>query len=130
MLIKPSIPEVSSTVWFDDLDRLVEVISPGDGDTDEAYEPVRIAILDTGIKPNDRYARFIKGYKDFVTGDDTVRVDNTGHGTNGVKLIYKVCPNAQVFVARVFENSVAGDETQKYMAQARYRSLTPDSFHY
>lgn len=44
----------------------------------------------------------LKNYKDFFS-DDTVAVNNTGHGTNAVRLVYKVCPAAQLFVARVFE---------------------------
>lgn len=102
---------------------MTEVISPIDGDTDETYNRVRIAILDTGIRSDDRYARFIKGYRDFVSGDDTVRMDKTGHGTNGVKLVYKVCPTAEVFVARVFENSLASDDTQDLMAKVRFISF-------
>ena len=92
------------------------------GEIDQTYKKVRVAVLDTGINGNDRYAKHIRGYKDFVAGNDDVKQDNTGHGTNSVKLIYKVYAQAEIYVARVFEYSEANEDTQDLMLQVIHPS--------
>ena len=80
------------------------------------YDHVRIALLDTGLPANHIYAQHISGWKDFVTGNDTM-ADKTGHGSIGVEIIYKLFPRAHLFVARVFENTEADSGTQDLMAK-------------
>jgi hypothetical protein len=81
------------------------------------YDRVRIAILDTGIDSCYSYWASIKGYKDFVSEGNEQGRDNTGHGTNGVHLFFKILPEADIFVARVFEEAVANDVTTLLMAK-------------
>lgn len=82
---------------------------------------MRVAVIDTGIDGKDPYANHIQGYRDFVSGDDNRNQDNTGHGTNSVKLIYKVYHEAEVYVARVFEYDEANDDTQDLMLKVGSR---------
>ncbi|RSL85898.1 hypothetical protein CDV31_016489 [Fusarium ambrosium] len=112
------ITRASSEAWFDELDQLNEVLSSLPNEIDQAYEPVRVAVIDTGINGSDVYAKHIRGYRDFVTNKDDIKQDNTGHGTNSVKLVYKVCADAEVYVARVFEYDEADDDTQDLMLKA------------
>lgn len=97
------------------MDQLNEVLSSLPNEIDQTYERVRVAVIDTGINGSDVYAKHIRGYRDFVTNKDDIKQDNTGHGTNSVKLVYKVCADAEVYVARVFEYDEADDDTQDLM---------------
>ncbi|CAM1505024.1 Fc.00g106610.m01.CDS01 [Cosmosporella sp. VM-42] len=112
------IRHVSSEDWFDELDKLNDVLCSMPGEIDQTYHRVRVAVIDTGINGSDSYAKHISGYKDFVGGNDEIKQDNTGHGTNSVKLIYKMYDQAEVYVARVFEYSEANEDTQDLMLQA------------
>jgi hypothetical protein len=79
------------------------------------YDPVKIAILDTGIQGP--YWNSIAVYKDFVSGIDSEGTDITGHGTNGVHLALQIIPEAKVYVARIFEGQEATGSTRSLMAQ-------------
>lgn len=80
-------------------------------------DPVRIAILDTGIDlPRPAYLAFghrVKKYKDWVNGgiegspwvDGLKPIDLEGHGTHAAALILKGAPQAELYVARVFPPS-------------------------
>ena len=39
-------------------------------------------------------------------------IDNTGHGTDAVKLVYKTCNTASVYVARVWEREDSENSQQ------------------
>ncbi|KAF4447233.1 hypothetical protein F53441_9220 [Fusarium austroafricanum] len=112
------ITQASAEAWFEELDELNEVLSCLPSETDQTYKQVRVAVIDTGIDGNDSYAKHIRGYRDFVTNRDDMKQDNTGHGTNSVKLIFKVYAEAEVYVARVFESDEANDDTQDLMLEA------------
>ncbi|KAI9901841.1 hypothetical protein N3K66_003658 [Trichothecium roseum] len=112
------IREASSESWFEELDQLNEILSGLPDEIGRAHKRVRVAVIDTGINSSDPYARHIQGYRDFVTNNDDLKQDNTGHGTNSVKLIYKVYAEAEVYVARVFEYDEADDCTQDLMLKA------------
>lgn len=114
-LTRISITQASSKAWFEELDQLNEVLSSLPNEIDQTYKPVRVAVIDTGINGSDIYAKHIRDYRDFVTNKDDIKQDNTGHGTNSVKLVYKVCADAEVYVARVFEYDEADDDTQDLM---------------
>ena len=75
-----------------------------------SYDQVKIALLDTGLSASHVHARDISAWKDFVTGSDAM-ADKTGHGSMGVDIIYKLLPSAQVFVARVFDDSERDSRT-------------------
>jgi hypothetical protein len=76
------------------------------------YERVKIAMLDTGITQEDY--DYLKDspssfeYKDFVdkAAKDTA-CDNSGHGSAGVSLLLKTCPQASLYIARVLETNAA-----------------------
>ncbi|KAF7502928.1 hypothetical protein GJ744_004804 [Endocarpon pusillum] len=106
---------ITSDDWFRELDKLKVVLRPKPKEKDGAYQPVKIAILDTGVKED--YADSVKGFKDFVSQDDDWQ-DNTGHGTNAVRLIQKVYNMAEIYVGRVFDGSRATDITATLMAEA------------
>ncbi|KAL2692043.1 hypothetical protein Neosp_002446 [[Neocosmospora] mangrovei] len=116
--VASSITQASSKAWFEELDQLNEVLSSLPNEIDQTYKPVRVAVIDTGINGSDIYAKHIRGYRDFVANKDDIKQDNTGHGTNSVKLVYKVCADAEVYVARVFEYDEADDDTQDLMLKA------------
>ena len=78
-------------------------------------ERIRVAILDTGLElPEDcrsDYANQIRGCRSWLGVDEneegnseTRNFDVSGHGTHSTGLLLEVAPNAEVFVARVFEN--------------------------
>ncbi|KAH7460575.1 hypothetical protein FOMA001_g19520 [Fusarium oxysporum f. sp. matthiolae] len=115
------ITQASSNAWFEELDQLNEVLSCLPNEIDQTYKKVRVAVIDTGINGNDSYANHIRGYRDFVTNRDDLKQDNTGHGTNSVKLIFKVYAEAEVYVARVFESDEANDDTQDLMLEVSNR---------
>lgn len=81
----------------------------------ENYEPVKIAILDSGINPKHPSSKYIKGYKDFVSASQEY-VDCTGHGTDGVLIVNAIIPEAHVYVARVFEEEPTDVETLSAVA--------------
>ncbi|KAF5009794.1 hypothetical protein FDECE_4001 [Fusarium decemcellulare] len=116
--VSSCIEQASSEAWFDELDKLTSILTKMPGETDQNYRRIRIAVIDTGIDGKDTYARYIRGYRDFVSGQDDVKQDNTGHGTGSVKLIFKLYAEAEVYVARVFENDQANDDTQDLMLKA------------
>lgn len=91
------------------MDSFNYLLKAAEGDT---YEKVKIAVLDTGVDPNDAAAAYIAGYRDLVSGDDSVKCDNTGHGTTLVNLIFTMCEKASVYVVRIFDTDEANDETQ------------------
>jgi subtilisin family serine protease len=82
---------------------------------DNLYQPVKVAILDTGVSED--FAESVKGYRDFVSQKDDNWQDNTGHGTSAVRLIQKVYNVAEIYVGRVFEYSRATTNTTTLMAQ-------------
>jgi hypothetical protein len=64
------------------------------------------------------------GYKDFVNNNDAVKQEKTGHGTNSVKLMFKVYAEAEFYVARVFESNQANDDTQDLMLKVIHWRVT------
>ncbi|OXV08982.1 hypothetical protein Egran_03256 [Elaphomyces granulatus] len=102
--------------WFQELDKLNSVLRVKPKERHGPYQPVKIAILDTGVSED--FADFVKGYKDFVSNDDYNWQDNTGHGTNAVRLIQKVYNMAEIYIGRVFEAHRATANTATLMAQA------------
>jgi subtilisin family serine protease len=87
-----------------------------DGEKIETYEPVRIAILDSGIDANHPIDRYIRGYMDFMSETDD-HLDRTGHGTNGVLVTLAVVPDAHVYVGRVFEEEPTHPNTPSVVAR-------------
>jgi hypothetical protein len=75
------------------------------------YTKIKIAVLDTGIAHSTReeksklqsYRHRIKKMESFLPGENrnAGNIDESGHGTAVACLLLKVCPNAEIYVARV-----------------------------
>jgi hypothetical protein len=65
---------------------------------------VKIAILDTGLVEGHKLSDSVQ-YKDFVDPSSKSMIDKTSHGTHSIDLVTKACPDALVYIARVFENN-------------------------
>jgi hypothetical protein len=84
-----------------------------DEDDDKAQalnEPLRIAILDSGINFNDREFNNgerdrIKGRKSFIGG--TPDTDTVGHGTHIVATILRLTVNVELFIAKITDSKGA-----------------------
>ncbi|KAH8897707.1 hypothetical protein GQ53DRAFT_712148 [Thozetella sp. PMI_491] len=113
----------TSDTWFERLDIFNTVLRAKPKDKDARYQPARVAVLDTGV--SDDYTESVKAYKDFVAGEDDVWQDNTGHGTNAVRLVQKVYNMAEIYVGRVFERAEATSSTPALLADA-IRHATSD----
>ncbi|KAK8023290.1 hypothetical protein PG991_006529 [Apiospora marii] len=105
----------STKDWFKRVARLNHILKANEADN---YEKVKIAVLDTGIDPCDSSSVYVDGYRDFVSGNDSVKCDQTGHGTTSVNLIFDMCESAEVHVLRIFETDSANDNTQELAIQA------------
>lgn len=89
---------------------------------DKSCPPTKVAILDTGVTEEcyQILEGYIKGYKDFVSSNDNIRKDGTGHGTTALRLLLKLYDDAEVYVGRVFEHKDADDETERLMAEVSH----------
>ncbi|KAJ5319506.1 subtilisin-like protein [Penicillium brevicompactum] len=112
---------VTSDDWFAKLDDLSFFLRPKQTDVDDTYTPVRIAILDTGVRYDCR--SFVEDFKDFEDPSNLECADNTNHGTNAVFLTKRVYKQARIFVARVFNNSQATSRTPVLMAEAIHHAI-------
>lgn len=86
-----------------------------DSERDSQSQPVRIAILDTGIDSKFSQSKRIKHYHDFISGNHASYHDNTGHGTKVFQLILKVCDVAEFYIGRVWEGKQATTQTPRLM---------------
>jgi hypothetical protein len=77
---------------------------------DDAYRPVKIAVLDTGLESDPRFDDVT--YRDFVDPKHPGRVDNTSHGTASVDLILQAYPEAELYVGRVFNTNQTDERTE------------------
>ena len=89
------------------------------GKREKCCPPTKIAILDTGVTEEcyKVLKDFIKEYKDFISNNDKLQQDGTGHGTTALRLLLKLYDDAEVYVGRVFEHKDADDETERLMAE-------------
>ncbi|KAK6363379.1 hypothetical protein TWF730_000811 [Orbilia blumenaviensis] len=120
MLYEPS--ERSSEGWFEKVDQLSGLLRARRTERDIYYDKkkVKIAVIDTGISPQDPYAKDMGMgmYKDFVDDEDLEKRDTDGHGTDTVNLIFRVFDAPDVYVARVFKTKRAEDNTPKLVAKS------------
>lgn len=103
------------------MDNLLSSISRYVDPVLDPVEPVRIAILDSGLDPTNPFLiedqqqanPQIKEARSFVHGTQPHEIqDEIGHGTHTLGLLLKVAPCAEIYVARV----------------ARRETLDPDTF--
>lgn len=93
----------------------------------EDSEPVRIAILDTGVNSShpDIQAEVnpgghIREYKGFPQRFDPL-ADQTGHGTHVVSVLLQTAPHAALYVARVADDNGDLCHHNEYEATAEVR---------
>ncbi|KAL8364680.1 hypothetical protein RB595_003792 [Gaeumannomyces hyphopodioides] len=100
--------------WLDNLKHIgAHIMSLQLRQRNASIPPVRVAVLDTGYDPgmtffqDPRRADHIKGWRDFVTGSEMSdkRVDVFGHGSFMTRLLMESSPLADIYVARVAENT-------------------------
>lgn len=87
------------------------------------HQRIKVAVLDTGIDESHTYRKYIKGYHDFVSGRHQQASDETGHGTSAVHIIFRLIPEVDIFIGRVFETDEANDTTRDLMAEVPFISL-------
>ncbi|KAH8692296.1 ankyrin repeat-containing domain protein [Talaromyces proteolyticus] len=122
--------ETLSERWFQKIEDLAAVLRP---ERRDPYPPVRIAIIDSGMQKDHPYSQSVKVFRDFVKDDSSLNshggtpnnpeisdeeIDNTKHGSNGIHLIGRLAPNADLYVVRVFQDSAASSNTQDLIAKA------------
>jgi acetylglutamate synthase len=114
------------------VDSLDTAMQPSAGSIENGsrtFEPVRIAILDSGFDPknslliNDdqRLDPRIKGVQNFVHGTESWDIqDEIGHGTHALGLLLKVATCAEIYIARVANQETLGRDSYDAIAKARF----------
>lgn len=110
------------------MDNLLSSIYPYVDLGSDLAEPVRIAILDSGLDPESPFLiedqqldnPRIKEMRSFVhgTGPREIR-DEIGHGTHALGLLLKVAPCAEIYVARIARRETLDPNTYDDIAKAR-----------
>ncbi|KAK6535372.1 hypothetical protein TWF694_001833 [Orbilia ellipsospora] len=101
--------------WLRGVEKLRDVLQ-GDVSDDNR---IKIAVIDSGVHDNHPQTPLIRDYKDFTgTGKPGTRLDKTSHGSTGVDLIAQVAPDADIYIARVFEEKFSKEGTQDFIAEA------------
>ncbi len=95
----------------------------------DPVEPVRIAILDSGLDPTNPLVidnPQIKEARSFVYGTQPYETqDEIGHGTHALGLLLKVAPCAEIYVARVARRETLNPNTFNDITKARFHDSTP-----
>ncbi|KAH7186192.1 peptidase S8/S53 domain-containing protein [Fusarium flagelliforme] len=105
--------------WLGEIYKLIEVMK---GDSNDRYERVKIAIIDSGLNDTAKMAQNTIVYKDFT---NETRNDSW-HGTCCAKIISDIYEEAELFIARIFEREHANDRDGPIrMAQAIDWAISP-----
>ncbi|KAI1131558.1 subtilisin-like protein [Nemania abortiva] len=102
----------ASRKWFNNYEKLIHMLQPTDEEKGGDYRPIKIAVLDTGVRQED-YDYYSEcgvhiEYMDFVNVAAGGRTyDDTGHGSAAISLLVRTCPNASLYVARVLKANTA-----------------------
>ncbi|KAG9186791.1 hypothetical protein G6011_09899 [Alternaria panax] len=109
----------SADEWFEKLEaKTLTLFRKGQKETRAmtgAYpKVVRIAILDVGIDPKCSFRGRVKTDKSFLEGENgrDYWKDETGHSTAVAYQVARVCPNVEIYIARIAErtDAVASEE--------------------
>ncbi|KAI3547719.1 extracellular alkaline serine protease [Colletotrichum abscissum] len=97
------------------MNDVYSILSPGKQSTQ-----TRVAVLDTGITQEEakHFGIQAHSYRDFTRTEQVQMTDITGHGSNIVKLIYRMCDSTDVLVARVWEKNNETGGTAKAVVDA------------
>lgn len=108
------------------MDSLLSSIYPYVNPDFDLAEPVRIAILDSGLDPDNPFLvedrrqanPRVKEARSFVhgTGPHDIR-DEIGHGTHALGLLLKVAPGAEIYVARIARRETLDPNTYDDIAK-------------
>ena len=116
------------------MDNLLSSIYSYVDPVSDLVEPVRIAILDSGLDPENPFLiedqqlanPRIKDARSFVHGTEPHDIrDEIGHGTHALGLLLKIAPCAEIYVARIAQRETLNPNTYDDIAKARlslYRS--------
>ncbi|KAI2484612.1 Intracellular serine protease [Pyrenophora tritici-repentis] len=100
-------------------------------------EPVRIAILDSGLDPENPFLiedqqlanPRIKEARSFVHGTEPHDIrDEIGHGTHALGLLLKVAPCAEIYVAKIAQRETLDPNTYDDIAKARLSLYQKQNF--
>ncbi|RFU75778.1 hypothetical protein TARUN_6537 [Trichoderma arundinaceum] len=85
-------------------------------------ERIRIAVLDTGIDMNDTMVKpaiksRIKDMRSWVPSNDSCD-DIFGHGTHVTRLLLRMAPAAEIYVAKITDNNTVHAENMTRIAEA------------
>ena len=101
------------------------------------FEPVRIAILDSGFDPenpllmteNQRLDPRIKAAQSFIHQTEPYDVrDEIGHGTHALGLLLKVATCAEIYIARIAHRETLDRSTYDDIAKASAGSMSKSTF--
>jgi hypothetical protein len=110
--------------FFKDINKIHDLLNSGRTNN---FVPVKVAILDTGIRQSHRLRQKLAGYYDFVDAkfveEETPARDDTGHGSDMVELLYKTAPWASIYVGRVFTNNTGDLDTTVHVAKVSNHPL-------
>ena len=112
---------LSSTRWFDRLEALVDALRPDDDGEAPDTKPVRIAVMDSGLSIS-HPAYENDNYQDFTTNSKAPNAVDVKHGTDTVDLILKVFEPAELYIARVFQDKDANEQTAQDMVKVCFAS--------
>ena len=110
------------------MDNLLSSIYPFVDYVLDHAEPVRIAILDSGLDPENPFLiedqrlanPRVKKARSFVHGTESNDMrDEIGHGTHALGLLLKVAPCAEIYVARIARRETLDPNTYNDIAEAR-----------
>jgi subtilisin family serine protease len=110
------------------MDNLLSSIYPYVHPDFEHPEPVRIAILDSGLDHNSpflvedqqRANPRIREARSFIHGTEAHDTqDEIGHGTHALGLLLKVSPGAEIYVARIARGETLDPNTYDDIAKVR-----------
>ncbi|KAL7918812.1 peptidase S8/S53 domain-containing protein [Trichoderma austrokoningii] len=84
-----------------------------------AYEPIKIAVLDSDISPKHLkpFRMRIKARENFAGGQQNAA--DTDHGTTVAELVLKTCPTAHVYIAQVTKVNASGESAVDAEAAAK-----------
>ncbi|KAM5442401.1 hypothetical protein MferCBS31731_002279 [Microsporum ferrugineum] len=116
---------VNPKKWLDDLNRIgIYIKQLKQRPVNTKVKPIRVAILDSGcsleasfFKDGDARRGCIKTYKDFVDQSKEMK-DSFGHGTFMAALVIKAAPTAELYVARIAENTEELDGSEGRIGEA------------
>ncbi|KAK6537565.1 hypothetical protein TWF694_011747 [Orbilia ellipsospora] len=127
-LLSLLVSDAGSDKWFGEFQKFSAILGIRKSERKES-DRVRIAILDSGMDENHPLREYVQDgikdqYKDFVDKETEKGpskpkdLHGDQHGSAGLDLIFRIAPEAEVFVARVFEKAQANNNTPKLIAEA------------